>query len=79
MVLEVGPGSGGRLPRHDKSKITKIYSVEPNVNLHDALRKTIMECELSDTYAIVPCEADGFQTLAKYGIERGGMDTVLSV
>ena len=78
-VLEVGPGSGSQLPRYDKSKITKIYGVEPNVDLHDALQKTVKQCGLSDTYTIVPCGAEDFQTLARYGIEKGSVDTILSV
>ncbi|KAK3176680.1 hypothetical protein OEA41_008005 [Lepraria neglecta] len=78
-VLEVGPGNGYQLPHYDKSKITRIYGVEPNVDLHDALRKTVKERGLSNIYTILPCEAEDFQTLAKYGIEKGSMDTALSV
>ena len=69
-VLEVGPGNGNQL---------RIYGVEPNVDLHDALRKTVKERGLSDIYTIVPCEAGDFQTLAKNGIEKRSMDTALSV
>ena len=64
-VLEVGPGRGNQLPRYDKSKITRVYGVEPNVDLHDALRKTVKERGLSDIYTIVPCEARGFSNTGK--------------
>ena len=78
-VLEVGLGRGNQLPRYDKSKINRIYGVEPKVDLHDALQKTVKERGLSDIYTIVPCEAEDFGTLAKYGIEKGSVDTALSV
>lgn len=78
-VLEVGPGSGNQLSRYDKSKIQRIYGVEPNVELHDALRATIKRCGLSDIYTIVPCGVEDFATLEKYGVAEGSIDTVMSV
>ncbi len=79
IVLEIGPGSGNQLPRYDKAKITKIYGVEPNVDLHDALKKTVKESGLSDVYTIVPCGVEDAVTLEKYGIEPETVDTVTSV
>lgn len=78
-VLEIGPGSGNQLARYDRSKIDRIYGVEPNVDLHAALRATIKECGLSDVYTIVPCGVEDVVTLRKYGIEGASVDTVLSV
>lgn len=79
MVLEIGPGSGNQLSRYDKSKVDRIHGVEPNVDLHAALRATVKECGLSDVYTIVPCGIEDVDMLGKYGVEREIIDTVLSV
>lgn len=78
-VLEVGPGSGNQLPRYDTSKIERIYGVEPNVNLHDALRSNIKKHGLSDAYTIVPCGLEDLDKLREYGIKPESIDTVVSV
>jgi len=79
VVLEIGPGSGNQLSRYDKSKVDRIHGVEPNVDLHAALRATVKECGLSDVYTIVPCGIEDVDMLGKYGVEREIIDTVLSV
>ena len=78
-VLELGPGSGNQLPRYDVSKIDRIYGVEPNVDLHDALRSNVKKHGLSDIYTIVPCGIEEFAKLKEYGIEPETVDTVMSV
>lgn len=78
-VLEIGPGSGNQLSRYDRSKIDRIYGVEPNVDLHAALQLTIKECGLSDVYTIVPCGVEDVVTLREYGIDGESVDTVMSV
>lgn len=78
-VLEIGPGSGNQLPRYDRSKITKIYGIEPTLDLHPALRENIKKNGLSDIYTIVPCSIEDVQTLKKYGVDREAFDTVLSM
>lgn len=79
VVLELGPGVGSQLPRFDKSKITKIYGVEPCLHLHEALRRQVKECELDDIYEIVPSGIEDVMELKRHGIGLGTMDTVLSV
>ena len=79
VVLELGPGIGSQLPRYDTSKITKIYGVEPNVDLHKSLRESIKASGLSDIYEIVPCGIEDVVELKKHGITLGSVDTVLSV
>ena len=69
-VLEIGPGSGTQLSRYDKAQVTKIYGIEPNVDLHDALRKSVKENGLSDVYTIVPCAIEDAAMLRGYGIEE---------
>ena len=78
-VIELGPGSGNQLSRYNKSAITKIYGIEPNVDLHPALRQTIKENGLSDVYTIVPCGVEDVDRLREYGVMEGSVDTVISV
>ena len=77
-VLEVGPGSGTQLSRYDLSKINRIYGVEPNVDLHDALRGNIKKHGLSDIYTIVPCGVEDLEKLKEFSISSGTVDTVMS-
>ena len=78
-VLELGPGSGSQLPHYDISKIDRIYGVEPNVELHDALRSKVKKHGLSDIYTIVPCVIEDFAKLKEYGVEPETVDTVTSM
>ncbi|CAF9936152.1 hypothetical protein IMSHALPRED_010478 [Imshaugia aleurites] len=78
-VLEIGPGSGNQLPRYDISKIDRVYGVEPNVDLHDALRRSVKKHGLSDVYTIVPCGVEDLEKLREFDISSGSVDTVLSV
>ena len=77
--MEIGPGSGNQLSRYNKSAITKIYGVEPNRDLHAALRQTIKDTGLSDIYEIVPCGVEDFDKLREYGVLEGSIDTLMSV
>ena len=79
VVLELGPGIGSQLPRYDKSKITKVYGVEPCLHLHGALREEIKSAGLADIYEIVSCGIHDVEGLRKHGITRETIDTVLSV
>ncbi|CAF9920549.1 hypothetical protein IMSHALPRED_004959 [Imshaugia aleurites] len=79
IVLELGPGIGSQLPRYDTSKITKIYGVEPNVDLHKSLRENIKTSGLIDVYEIIPCGVEDVVELKKHGIVLGNIDTILSV
>lgn len=75
----MGPGSGNQIPRYDVSKIDRIYGVEPNLDLHDALRSNIKKHGLSDVYTIVPCGVENLEKLREYGIMLGSIDTIISV
>ena len=79
VVLELGPGIGSQLTRYDKSKITKVYGVEPCSHLHEALRKQVKESGLDDIYEIVPYGIEDVVGLKKHGIALGTFDSVLSV
>lgn len=79
IILELGPGIGSQLPRYDKSKVTKIYGVEPNADLHEALRREVKKAGLTDVYEIVPCGVEDVVALKQRGITLSSIDTVLSV
>lgn len=79
VVLEIGPGIGGQLPRYDKAKIERIYGVEPNALLHHELRAAVKSPGLEDRYQIVGCGVEDFEQLASVGVGAASIDTVLSV
>ena len=79
VVLEIGPGIGSQLPRYNTSKITKVYGVEPNMDLHESLRERVKASGLTDVYEIVPYGVEDVVELEKYGITLGSIDTVLSI
>ena len=79
VVVELGPGIGSQLPRYDTSKITKVYGVEPNVDLHKSLGEKVKASGLTNIYEIVPCGIEDIAKLEKHGILLGSADTVLSV
>ena len=77
--MEIGPGSGNQLSRLDSSKVTKIFGVEPTLNLHGELRTSIKQAGLTDVYTIVPTGIDDTLQLRNYGIEKESIDTLLVV
>jgi SAM-dependent methyltransferase len=79
VVLEIGPGIGSQLPRYNTSNITKVYGVEPNIDLHKYLREKVKASGLTDVYEIVPCGVEDVVELKKHGIVLGSIDTVLSI
>ncbi|MCJ1306980.1 hypothetical protein MMC25_000624 [Agyrium rufum] len=78
-ILELGPGSGSQITRFDKSKVEKIYGVEPVEALHNALRARVKEASLESAYEIVPCGIQDYDVLAKNGITEGSLDCIVSV
>jgi SAM-dependent methyltransferase len=48
VVLDVGPGSGTQLHFFDPSKITKMYGVEPGVDMHAKLLENAQKCGFSN-------------------------------
>lgn len=79
VVIELGPGLGNQIPRYNKSKVTKVYGIEPNADLHDALRTRIKNFGLDGVYEIVPYGIEDVPGLRKHGISLNSVDTVLSV
>lgn len=77
VVLDIGPGNGEWLALFDKTKVTKIYGVEPNADHHVALRQKIKEAGLADIYEIVPV---GIQDVGPFlEAEKGGVDSVVTI
>jgi cyclopropane fatty-acyl-phospholipid synthase-like methyltransferase len=79
VVLELGPGSGEQLSRYDMEKVTHIYGLEPCLSLIPWLEASIEELGLQDKYTIVPYGVEDLEKLKEYGVEEGGIDTVLSI
>ena len=69
---------GSQLPRYNTSKISKIYGVEPNVDLHKSLRENIKTSGLIHVHEIVPCGVEDVVELKKHGTVLGSIDTILS-
>ena len=71
----------------DKSKVTKIYGVEPNRDHHNLLRQRIIKAGLSDVYQIVPVSVEDLNGKGLYGgeqklggwIQKGEVDSVVTV
>ncbi|KAJ0119250.1 hypothetical protein J7T55_013487 [Diaporthe amygdali] len=81
-VIETGPGTGmwvsvfSKLHTSGKG-ITRIYGVEPNPDVHAALRKNVAAAGLQDTYQIVP---HGVEDLAKLGsVPKESVDCIVSI
>lgn len=60
----------------DKSKVTKIYGVEPNRDHYEALRRRIKEAGLTDIYEIAECGVEG---LTEWGIQDDSVDSVVTI
>ena len=56
--------------------MTKIYGVEPNRDLHGALRRKVKEAGLSDIYVVV---AVGVGELGEEWVRRREVDCVVTV
>ncbi|KAK6435877.1 mitochondrial dynamin GTPase Msp1 [Oleoguttula sp. CCFEE 5521] len=79
ICLDIGPGSGQWLSLFAKASnpsITKIYGVEPNVGLHKELRANAVKAGLGNVYEVLGV---GAQDLGSVGLERGSVDTIITV
>lgn len=80
VCLDIGPGSGLWLhlfARANNPEIKKIYGIEPNVNLHEALRENARKAGLESIYEIIGCGAEELQT--KGGMQKESIDTIITV
>jgi len=57
-VLDVGPGSGTQLHLFDASKITKMYGVEPAIDLHAELLRNAEKTGLGGKYEAIVAGAE---------------------
>lgn len=79
-VLDIGPASGVWMPELAAAarnrKISKIYGVEPNEEFQGPLREAAKRAGLADVYEPVAAFA---QDLEARGIEKGSVDTIVTV
>jgi SAM-dependent methyltransferase len=76
VVLDIGPGGGGWLKHFDKTKVKKIYGVEPSPDHHEKLMQNIKENGLEDIYVLVPV---GVEDLGEKWVKMGEVDTVVTI
>jgi len=79
VCVEVGAGTGHLVDAYDVQNVTKVYAVEPNVELHAALRERADSLPIGKKYEIVGCGMEDSVTLKKHGLSAGCADTVLSL
>jgi SAM-dependent methyltransferase len=78
--LDIGPGTGQWLSvfgRANNPTITKIYGVEPNHEMHRALRQSAEQNGLGELYEVIGCGAE--ELTSKGGIAPGTIDTIITV
>lgn len=63
----------------DKSKIDKIYGIEPCLDLHTELNRNIRAAGLSDIYTVVGCGVEDKDKLLEYGISPESVDTIVTI
>jgi len=76
-VLEVGPGTGTQLHLFDPSKITKMYGVEPAIDMHPELIKNAEKYGFKGKYEIIAAGAEVtslIPALAKRGLLSKSQD-----
>ncbi|KAF3916816.1 hypothetical protein ABW20_dc0109008 [Dactylellina cionopaga] len=78
VVLDLGPGPGFTIHNFDKSKITKIFGIEPNKSFHAALKANIEATGLSDIYTIIGTGVEDTETLKSFGIEENSIDSIVA-
>ncbi|KAI9883170.1 MAG: hypothetical protein M1823_005064 [Watsoniomyces obsoletus] len=76
-IVLVGAGSTFNLVRLTASKITRIWCIEPNGLLQQALRESIGREGLNNRAVVVPGKLNDAETLAKYGLQERGCDFVI--
>ncbi|MCJ1445430.1 MAG: hypothetical protein MMC23_005935 [Stictis urceolatum] len=75
-VLDLGTGAGHWLDFYDKSKVTKIYAVEPNVGHHRGLKQKAREAGLE---GVIEVTGEMVEKLESQGVRKGSIDTVVTV
>ncbi len=73
----VGAGSVFHVSRLDASKINWIDCVEPNQFMRKALKMSIDRTRLYDRVTYIPCKLEDGETLSKYGVKTGKIDTII--
>jgi ubiquinone/menaquinone biosynthesis C-methylase UbiE len=82
ICLDIGPGNGewlkllAQASKKNRST-TKIYGVEPNVDMHATLREKILRAGLENVYEILSCGAQDL--IGKKGLRPGSINTIFTL
>lgn len=84
VVLEIGPGVGDNIKYYDREKVTRLVLVEPNRDMHAALREKAREAgfgEEEGTLVLLGCGGGVGDEIAlrEAGVGEGEVDTVVAV
>ncbi|CCF33727.1 methyltransferase [Colletotrichum higginsianum] len=82
-----GGGGGGSSSRNGGVRrrvaegVTKVYGVEPNTEVHPALKKRVHDAGIDGTYEIVPTGIESLSDPTAWGgkIEKGSVDCIVSI
>jgi SAM-dependent methyltransferase len=63
--------------RAPDARVTKVYGVEPNPDMHEQLHRRVRDAGLEDVYEVVPV---GIEELSSSGrVQKGSVDCIVSV
>lgn len=67
----------GLRKRSPDARVTKVYGVEPNPDMHERLHQRVRDAGLEDIYEVVPV---GIEELSSSGrVEKGSVDCIVSI
>jgi hypothetical protein len=79
VVIELGPGFGDSLEHYDKATVGHVYLIEPNLDMHEGLRKNVEKFGWEGKATIVGCGIEDTEGLKKAGVPEEGVDTVVAI
>ncbi|KAA8904799.1 S-adenosyl-L-methionine-dependent methyltransferase [Sphaerosporella brunnea] len=70
VVIELGPGYGLSLEDYDKEAVRHVYLVEPNLDMHEGLKKNIEKFGWADKATVVGCGIEDEKGLEASGVPQ---------
>lgn len=79
VCVEYGPGWGHNLKYLDKSKVTKLFLVEPNENMIPKLKEEVDAAGLTAITTIINAPAQDIDALYAAGLNDGQVDSIIFI